>query len=45
MRCWDAAGILLPTGEERAQREAERAQRLATRLRALGIDPDEIEDA
>jgi Uma2 family endonuclease len=47
MRWWDADGTLLPTGHElaafetnRAQREAERAERLAAQLRALGIEPD-----
>jgi len=34
------SGALLPTGEERAQAEAARADRLAAKLRALGIDPE-----
>ena len=61
MRWWDAAGVLLPTGFELADleanranreaeraahaeremaREAERAERLAAQLRALGIEPE-----
>jgi Uma2 family endonuclease len=35
LRWWDSAGKLLPTGEERADR-------LAAKLRELGIDPDEV---
>jgi Uma2 family endonuclease len=35
LRWWDAQGNLLPTSEERAER-------LAERLRALGVDPDTI---
>lgn len=49
LRWWDADGNLLLTGEERAaeanQRAAEadhRAEQLAAKLRALGVNPDEI---
>jgi Uma2 family endonuclease len=35
MRWWDEQGRLLPTGHERAER-------LAERLRALGVNPDEV---
>ncbi len=42
LRWWDAQGTLLLTAEERAEREAQRAQRLAERLRALGENPDEV---
>jgi Uma2 family endonuclease len=48
LRWWDDEGQLLPTSEERMKREAERAEReaeraeLAAKLRALGIDPDEV---
>jgi Uma2 family endonuclease len=41
LRWWDSQGNLLPTGEERAEREKRRADRLAARLRELGIDPEE----
>lgn len=33
-------GSLVPTGEERAQAESARADALAAKLRALGVDPD-----
>ena len=36
LRWWDADGNLLPSAEERA----ERAERLAAKLRAMGVDPD-----
>jgi Uma2 family endonuclease len=36
-----ADGSVVPTGAERAEAERERADRLAVRLRALGVDPDE----
>lgn len=45
LRWWDSQGNLLLTAEERAQREKKRADRLAARLRELGIDPDEVTDA
>ena len=32
--------MIIPTGEERAEAERERAERLAAKLRAAGIDPD-----
>jgi hypothetical protein len=35
LRWWDSTGKLLLTGEERADR-------LAAKLRELGIDPDEV---
>jgi hypothetical protein len=41
IRWCDAEGRPLPTGVERAEKEKERAERLAAKLRALGIDPDE----
>jgi Uma2 family endonuclease len=47
LRFWDAEGRLLPTADERAvqaeaalRKERERAERLAERLRALGVDPN-----
>lgn len=47
LRWYDTQGNLLPTSEERAEREhqraerdPQRAERLAAQLRALGIDPD-----
>lgn len=42
LRVWDAQGNLLPTPEERATQEAQRAERLAAKLRELGIDPAEL---
>jgi Uma2 family endonuclease len=42
LRWWDAAGNLLPTAEERATAEQERAERLAAKLREMGIDPDSV---
>jgi len=48
--CWyDESGnwILTPIEQEqqRVQQEQQRADRLAARLRAMGVDPDAIEDA
>lgn len=40
LRWWDADGELLLWPEERAEKERQRAERLAQRLRELGIDPD-----
>lgn len=47
LRWFDAEGLLIPTGAElaeqerrKADQERERAERLAARLRELGIDPD-----
>jgi hypothetical protein len=49
MRWWDEQGKLLPTGDEiaeqerqRAEQERQRAERLAEKLRSLGINPDEV---
>lgn len=49
LRWWDNQGNLLLTGEERAQQlasqleqEQQRADRLAERLRQMGINPDEV---
>ncbi len=42
LRWADAEGTLLPTGEELVAQERQRAERLAARLREVGIDPDEI---
>ncbi len=49
LRWWDADGKLLPwaservaQAEQRAQEDRERAERLAQRLRSLGVDPDGI---
>jgi len=41
LRWWDLEGKLLLTGAERAERERQRADRLAAKLRELGIDPEE----
>ncbi|NJK59422.1 MAG: Uma2 family endonuclease [Oscillatoriales cyanobacterium SM2_1_8] len=48
LRWWDAQGNLLLTGQEQAQQERQRANqaqqradRLAAKLRALGIDPED----
>jgi hypothetical protein len=35
-------GTLIPTGAERANTEKQRADKLAERLRAMGIDPDKL---
>lgn len=49
LRWWDEAGNLLLSGDERAEQEKQRAEqekqraeRLASRLRELGIDPDQV---
>jgi Uma2 family endonuclease len=49
LRWWDSEGNLLLTGEERAEQEKQRAdqatqrsERLASKLRELGINPDEL---
>jgi Uma2 family endonuclease len=42
LRWWDLDGNLLPTGDERAEQEKQRADRLAAKLREMGIDPEEI---
>ena len=40
MRWWDRDGNLLPTGWEQTERERERGDRLAAKLRELGVEPD-----
>ena len=42
LRAWDAQGKLLPTRDERAEQEKERAERLAAKLRELGVDPNSL---
>jgi Uma2 family endonuclease len=42
LRWYDAEGRWLPTAQERAEQERERADRLADRLRELGVDPDNL---
>lgn len=42
LRCWNAEGNLLLTGEERAEEQRQRAERLAAQLRALGIEPEDF---
>ncbi|KAM3100473.1 Uma2 family endonuclease [Phormidesmis sp. 146-12] len=42
LRWWNGDGNLLLTGDERAEQERQRADRLAERLRQLGIDPNEV---
>ncbi len=42
LRWWDDAGALLLDGEERANQERLRADRLAAHLRSLGINPDHV---
>jgi hypothetical protein len=42
LRWWDSNGSLLLTGEERAEVEKQRADRLAAKLREMGIDPENI---
>ena len=41
LRLWDNQGNLLLTGEERAQQEYQRVERLAEKLRQMGINPDQ----
>lgn len=41
LRWCDRQGRVIPTGAERAEHERLRAERLAARLRELGVDPDE----
>jgi Uma2 family endonuclease len=43
LRWYDAAGNWLTTPAEQAEQETKRAERLAARLRSLGIDPDQVE--
>jgi hypothetical protein len=40
LRWWDSQGNLLLAGEERAEREQQRAAQFAAKLRELGVDPD-----
>ena len=42
LRWWDAQGNLLLDGTEIAQLAEARAERLAERLRAMGVNPDEL---
>lgn len=42
LRWCNQAGSVLPTGTERAEEAEAKAKRLAERLRAMGIDPDEV---
>ncbi|MBD2597409.1 Uma2 family endonuclease [Nostoc spongiaeforme FACHB-130] len=42
LRWCDQAGSILLTGDERARQAEQRAQLLAERLKALGVDPDSI---
>jgi Uma2 family endonuclease len=42
LRWWDHDGNLLLSSDERADREKQRADRLATKLRELGIDPEAL---
>ena len=42
LRWCDQNGRVIPTGAERADEADSKAQRLAERLRAMGINPDEI---
>ncbi|NET42932.1 hypothetical protein [Okeania sp. SIO2B3] len=41
LRRWDNQGNLLLTGEELAQQKYQRAERLAEKLRQMGINPDQ----
>jgi hypothetical protein len=42
LRWCDRTGQVIPTGAERAEQAESKAQKLAERLRAMGVDPDEI---
>ncbi|MBD2445997.1 Uma2 family endonuclease [Nostoc sp. FACHB-152] len=42
LRWWDSEGNLLLWSSEQAQQERQRAERLAAKLRELGVDPDAI---
>jgi Putative restriction endonuclease len=42
LRWCDQSGQVIPTGSEGQELERQRADRLAERLRALGINPDEV---
>ena len=43
LRYFTSDGILVPLPEEAAEQERLRAERLAERLRALGVDPDNLD--
>jgi Putative restriction endonuclease len=42
LRWCDREGRVISTGAERAEAERQRAERLAERLRAMGVNPDEV---
>jgi Uma2 family endonuclease len=42
LRWWNNNGILLPTGDERAEQAEQENARLREKLRSLGIDPDAV---
>ena len=42
LRWCDAEGQVIPTGAEGQEFQRQRAERLAERLRAMGVDPDEV---
>jgi hypothetical protein len=42
LRWYDTSGNWIPTTEERERQALERADRLAQRLRELGINPDDL---
>ncbi len=42
LRWYDASGQVIPTYQEEAEQESQRADRLAARLRELGIDPNAV---
>ncbi|EAW37336.1 hypothetical protein [Lyngbya sp. PCC 8106] len=43
LRWWDEAGKLLLWGTERLQKEQQLREKMAQKLRELGVNPDEIE--
>lgn len=45
LRWCDRQGTIVPTGAEDRDRERSRAERLAERLRSLGVDPDAPDEA
>lgn len=40
LRWWDSSGHLLLWGREQIEQEKQRAERLASQLRALGVEPE-----
>jgi hypothetical protein len=42
LRWCDREGMVIPTGAERAEIERQRVERLAAKLRELGVDPDRL---